>query len=297
MGMACCKSCSALPASMPMPGLAGSPSAGGDTVAQLNGNPSATECRSLKQDHGGAQSNRGICRMFHPLGSGKWPKRPSEVASLSRGRFANWLDGEDDPVMARRTHPACLPAGRRVVRPAPPVSHGLSQRTRLIPRSGIKTAPGIRGCLRRPSMTAGRLSRQCYMASEPPSPSGQGPEPLRVSAMSSFTNTGLVHFCMVTFSPPEARPMSLYAARRGHCCNCSPFCGRLHGRIGFGAFSDSWPRVWGGAEWAFDDRVCPGPVLPVLRVGSRSRRHAAGRSPPCASWPGRDRAARPGRDG
>ena len=24
--------------------------------------------------------------------------------------------------------------------------------------------------------------------------------------MSSFTNTGLVHFCMVTFSPPEARP-------------------------------------------------------------------------------------------
>ena len=71
---------------------------------------------------------------------------------------------------------------------------------------GIKTAPDTRGCLCRPLMTASRLSRQCYMASEPPSPSGQGPEPLRVSAMSSFTNTGLVHFCMVTFSPPEARP-------------------------------------------------------------------------------------------
>lgn len=71
---------------------------------------------------------------------------------------------------------------------------------------GIKTAPDTRGCLRRPLVTASRLSRQCYMASEPPSPSGQGPEPLRVSAMSSFTNTGLVHFCMVTFSPPEARP-------------------------------------------------------------------------------------------
>ncbi len=76
----------------------------------------------------------------------------------------------------------------------------------MLPSPGIKTAPDTRGCLRRPLMTAGRLSRQCYMASEPPSPSGQGPEPLRVSAMSSFTNTGLVHFCMVTFSPPEARP-------------------------------------------------------------------------------------------
>ena len=31
-----------------------------------------------------------------------------------------------------------------------------------------------------------------YMASEPPSPSGHGPEPLRVSAMSNFTNTGFV---------------------------------------------------------------------------------------------------------
>lgn len=87
-----------------------------------------------------------------------------------------------------------------------PAAASLPRVTDCFQGSGIKTAPGTRGCLCRPLMTASRLSRQCYMASEPPSPSGHGPEPLRVSAMSSFTNTGLVHFCMVTFSPPEARP-------------------------------------------------------------------------------------------
>lgn len=36
------------------------------------------------------------------------------------------------------------------------------------------------------------LNLHGYMASEPPSPSGHGPEPLRVPAMSNFTNTGLI---------------------------------------------------------------------------------------------------------
>ena len=36
-----------------------------------------------------------------------------------------------------------------------------------------------------------------YMASEPPSPSGHGPEPLRVSAMSNFTSTGFVQMRIV----------------------------------------------------------------------------------------------------
>ena len=59
------------------------------------------------------------------------------------------------------------------------------------------TAPAFTGAANR-AMGGFRLEVWSgYMASEPPSPSGHGPLPLRVSAMFSFTNTGLVQVRIV----------------------------------------------------------------------------------------------------
>ena len=61
-----------------------------------------------------------------------------------------------------------------------------------------QTAPAIAGAVQLDRLPEGfRSNGHGYMASEPPSPSGQGPEPLRVSAMSSFTNTGFVQVRIV----------------------------------------------------------------------------------------------------
>ncbi|MYC62940.1 MAG: hypothetical protein F4X16_08935 [Caldilineaceae bacterium SB0661_bin_34] len=61
-----------------------------------------------------------------------------------------------------------------------------------------QNSPGrCRGCSACSSSEGFRSNGHGYMASEPPSPSGHGPEPLRVSAMSNFTNTGFVQVRIV----------------------------------------------------------------------------------------------------
>ena len=135
-----------------------------------------------------------------------------------------------------------------------PATASLPRVTDCFQWSGIKTAPDTRGCLCRPLMTASRLFRQCYMASEPPSPSGQGPEPLRVSAMSSFTNTGLVHFCMVTFSPPEARPRFCVQGNGATPAIVAHFAGCCTAEL-VGCGSGPRPRRWFGRGTCPDSRV------------------------------------------
>ena len=98
--------------------------------------------------------------------------------------------------MSSKLHPAEVQANEwlRSLRPC----------RRLIPiltsqrLQRIKTAPAIAGAVQLDRYPGGfRSNGHGYMASEPPSPSGQGPEPLRVSAMSNFTNTGLVQMRIV----------------------------------------------------------------------------------------------------
>ncbi len=80
--------------------------------------------------------------------------------------------------------------------------------------------------------------------------------------MSSFTNTGLVHFCMVTFSPPEARPRFCVQGNRATPVSVAHFAGCCTSELVGGTVSLSLIRISSSAEGtALCVPLCPVPTV------------------------------------